>query len=169
MPFLQWHVFHDLRITFFCGTFTLRIEIKLQLRFIFGRHCEVFFITSQLRSLFVRCSYFPYDVRVTLHFGMFKLRTEVTLHLRFVLFVIVTYSLLHRIYVFYLFDVVTFSNDVRITFYFGMFELHMEITLHLRFVFVRHCDIFFITSQLRYLFVVCSYVFWLRYNYIIIW
>ena len=30
----------------------------------------------------------------------------------------------------------------------------------LRFVFVRHCDVFFITSQLRYLFVRCSYVFW---------
>ena len=32
----------------------------------------------------------------------------------------------------------------------------------LRFVFVRHCDVFFITSQLRYLFVRCSYVFWWR-------
>ena len=29
----------------------------------------------------------------------------------------------------------------------------------LRFVFVRHCDVFFISSQLRYLFVWCSYVF----------
>ena len=32
----------------------------------------------------------------------------------------------------------------------------------LRFVFVRDCDVFFISSQLRYLFVWCSYVFWWR-------
>ena len=37
--------------------------------------------------------------------------------------------------------------------------LCMEITLKLRFVFVRHCDVFFIAMQLRYLFVRCSYVF----------
>ena len=40
-----------------------------------------------------------------------------------------------------------------------MFELRKEITLQLRFVFARHCDVFFIASQLRYLFVRCSYVF----------
>ena len=39
-------------LRFFCGTFILRMEIKLQLRFVF-RHCEVFFITSQLCYLFV--------------------------------------------------------------------------------------------------------------------
>ena len=40
-----------------------------------------------------------------------------------------------------------------------MFALRMKITLQLRFVFVRHCDVFFITSNLRYLFVRCSQVF----------
>ena len=75
------------------------------------------------------------------------------------LFVIVTYFLLRHNYVIYLFDVVTFFDNVRITLYFGTFELRMEITLQLRFVFARHCDVFFITSQLRYLFVRCSYVF----------
>ena len=68
------------------------------------------------------------------------------------LFVIVTYFLLRRNYSIYLFDVVTFFSEVRIMFY-GSFELRMEIKLQLRFVFVHHCDVFFITSQLRYLFI----------------
>ena len=67
--------------------------------------------------------------------------------------------LLRHNYLIYLFDVVTFFDNVRITLHFGTFELHMEITLQLRFVFACHCDVFFITSQLRYLFVRCSYVF----------
>ena len=83
------------------------------------------------------------------------------------LFVIATYFLLRHSYVFILFDVITFFDDVRITLYFGTFELRMEITLQLRFVFARHCDVFFITSQLRYLFVRCSYIFWWRENYVI--
>ena len=36
----------------FCDILTLRVKITF-----FVRHCEVFFGTSQLRSLFVRCSY----------------------------------------------------------------------------------------------------------------
>ena len=56
-------------------------------------------------------------------------------------------------------DVVMFFENVRITLYFGTFELRIDITLQLRFVFARHCDVFFITSQLRYLFVRCSYSF----------
>ena len=66
--------------------------------------------------------------------------------------------LLRHNYVICLFDVVTFFDNVRTTFYFGVFELHMKITLQLRFIFARHCDVFFNTSQLRYLFVGCSYV-----------
>ena len=42
-----------------------------------------------------------------------------------------------------------------------MFELRMEKKLILRFV-NRHCDVLFISSQLRYLFVQYSYVFLLR-------
>ena len=75
------------------------------------------------------------------------------------LFVIVTYFLFRHNSVIYLFDVVTIVDDVRITLYFGTSELRMEITLQLRFVFVRHCNVFFITSQLRYLFFRRNYVF----------
>ena len=88
-----------------------------------------------------------YDVRVTLYFGTLELLVEVTLQLSFVF---------GRNHVTYLFDVVMFFYDVEITLYFGMFELRMEVTLQLRFVFVRHCDVFFITSQLN---VRCRYVF----------
>ena len=74
------------------------------------------------------------------------------------LFIILAYFLLRHNYVFYLLDVITFFDEVRITLYFDMFELRMEIKLQLRFVFARHCQVFFITSELRYLFVRCSYV-----------
>ena len=84
---------------------------------------------------------------------------EITLQLRSFLFAIVKYFLSCDNYVIYLFDVVMLLYDVRITLYFGMFKLRMEVTLQLRFIFVRHRDVFFITSQLCYLFVRCSYVF----------
>ena len=45
------------------------------------------------------------------------------------LLVIVTYFLLRRNRVIYLFVVVTFFDDVRITLYFSRFELRTEITL----------------------------------------
>ena len=75
------------------------------------------------------------------------------------LFVIVTYFLFCHTYAIYVFDIITVFDDVRITLYFGTFELRTEITLQLPFVFVRYSNIFFLTSQLRYLFVRCSYVF----------
>ena len=86
-----------------------------------------------------------------------------------ILFVIVMYFLFRHNYFIYFFEVVTFFDDVRNRYYFGTFELRMEITLQLRFVFVRHCNVFFITSQLRYLFVQCKYLFWWRSNYVIFW
>ena len=97
----------------------------------------------------------------------FELRLEITLKLRYVFARHCDVILLRRNdvvflrhnYVIYLFDVVTFFDNVRTTLCFGTFELHMEITLQLRFVFAHHCNVFFITSQLRYLFVRCSYVF----------
>ena len=49
--------FRALGLRFFCGTFAILMEITLQLRFAFVCHCDVFFITSQLCYLFVRCSY----------------------------------------------------------------------------------------------------------------
>ena len=70
-----------------------------------------------------------------------------------------TYFLLRRNYAIYLIVVVTFFDDVRIKLYFGTFELRMEITLELRFVLARHCEVLFITSQSRYLFARCCYVF----------
>ena len=63
----------------FCVT-----KIMLQLRFVFVRHCDVFFITSKLRYSFFDIVTFFYDVRTTLYFGTFELRMEITLRLRFV-------------------------------------------------------------------------------------
>ena len=125
------------------------------------------FVTLQLRYLFVRCSYVFDKVRITLYFGTFELRLETTLQLRYVSarhcdIILLRHSdvvLLRQNYVIYLFDVITFFDNVRITLYFGTLQLPMEIKLQLRFIFPRHCDVFFIASQLRYLFVRCSYVF----------
>ena len=80
--------FMALELRFFCCTFMLGMEITLQLRFVFVRHCEAFFITSQLRHLLVPCSYVFYDVRITLYFGIIELRMEVTLQLCFVFVVV---------------------------------------------------------------------------------
>ena len=78
------------------------------------------------------------------------------------LFAIVTEFWLRYNYVIYLFNVLSFFENVRIMLYIGTFELRIEITLQLHFVFARHFDVFLITSQLRYLFVRCCYVFWWR-------
>ena len=48
--------FDNVRITLYFGKFELRMEITLQLHFVFARHSGVFFITSQLGYQFVRCS-----------------------------------------------------------------------------------------------------------------
>ena len=92
------------------------MEITLELHFAFVRY----FFTSQLRYLFVRCTY----VCLRPH------------------------------------NYVIFCDT---------FELLMEMTWQLRFVFVRHCGVFFITSQIRYLFGRCSYVFWWRESYVLFW
>ena len=84
---------------------------------------------------------------------------EITLQLRFGFVRHCSVFLLRHNYVICWFHIVTFFDDVRITLYFGTFELCMEITLQLRFVFVLHFNVFFITLQLRYLFVQCSYIF----------
>ena len=60
------------------------MEVTLQLRFVFFRYCYVFFIRSQLRDLFVRCTCAFYDVRIALYFGTFELHMEIALQLRFV-------------------------------------------------------------------------------------
>ena len=147
--------------------FELRMEITLQLCFVFARHCDVFLLRyNYVIYLFDVVTFFD-NVRITLYFATFELRLEITLQLRYVFschcdVILLHYNhvvLLRHKYIIYLFDVVTFFDNVRITLYFGTFELRMEITLQLRFVFARHCDVFFITSQLCYLFVRCSYVY----------
>ena len=147
-------------------------------------HCEILCVTKQLRfSRFLKtvlliileiqyllvCSNYvrKYDT-ITSHIphlcsffcGTFAWCFEITFTATFRLFVIVAHFLLLHNCVIALFDVVTFFEDIRITLYVGTFELHIEITLELRFVFVHHCGVFLITSQLRYLFVRCSYVGW---------
>ena len=107
------------------------------------------------------------NVRITLYFGKFELRLKITLQLLYVFalhcdVILLCHNdvvLLRHNYVTYLLDVVTFFDKVRITLHFGMIELRIEITLQLRFMFARHGNVFFIMSQLRYLFVGCSYVF----------
>ena len=109
-------LFDNVRISLYFGTCELRLEITLQLRYVFACHCDVILLR---------------------HNDVVSLRLN---------------------YAIYLFDVDTIFGNVSITLYFVAFELRVEIKLQLRFVFARHCDVFFITSQLRYLFVCCSYV-----------
>ena len=85
------------------------MEKTLQLRFVFVRHCKVFFITSQL---------FSYN---DIFFMTLGLRS----------FVVHCFTYVNNIW-----------NNV----------------WKLRLVCVRHCDVFLMTLQLRYLFVRCSYV-----------
>ena len=133
--------------------FELRMEITLQLCFVFARHCDVFLL---------RYNYVIYLFDVV----TFELRLEITLQLRYVFarhcdVILLRHNdvvSLRLNYAIYLFDVDTIFGNVSITLYFVAFELRVEIKLQLRFVFARHCDVFFITSQLRYLFVCCSYV-----------
>ena len=99
------------------------MEIMLQLRFVFVGHFKVFFITSQLRYLFVRYS----NVFLTLELRYILVRSNnVTLQLRlfFVRYCDVFFMTLQLRYLF-----VRCFNDVRITFYFGTFEVRTEITL----------------------------------------
>ena len=146
--------------------FELRMEITLQLCFVFARHCDVFLLRyNYVIYLFDVVTFFD-NVRITLYFGTFELRLEITLQLRYVFarhcdVILLRHNdvvSLRLNYAVYLFDVDTIFGNVSITLYFVAFELRVEIKLQLRFVFARHCDVFFITSQLRYLFVCCSYV-----------
>ena len=71
--------FDNVRIKLYFGTFELRMEITLQLRFIFARHCNVLLSRHNYAIyLFVVVTFFD-DVRITLYFSTFELRTEITL------------------------------------------------------------------------------------------
>ena len=50
----------------------------LQVRFVFARHCNLFFITSQLCFYLFGVVTFFDDVIITLYFGTLELRTEIT-------------------------------------------------------------------------------------------
>ena len=59
--------------------FELRMEITLELRLVFARHCDVFLLRhNHVIYLFVVVTYFD-DVIITLYFSTFELRTEITL------------------------------------------------------------------------------------------
>ena len=59
--------------------FELRMEITLQLRFIFARCCDLFLLRhNYVIYLFVAVT-FSDDVRITLYFSIFELSTEITL------------------------------------------------------------------------------------------
>ena len=59
--------------------FELRMEITLQLCFVFARHCDVFLLRyNYVIYLFDVVTFFD-DVRITLYFSTFELRTEITL------------------------------------------------------------------------------------------
>ena len=71
-------------ITLQFDMFELRMEITLQLCFVFARHCDVFLLRyNYVIYLFDVVTFFD-NVRITLYFGTFELRMEITLQLRFV-------------------------------------------------------------------------------------
>ena len=77
--FLQWHIFHDLRSTLFCGTFTLSMEITLQLLFLpfcLSLWSTFYYITI---TSFICSMKWRFLITFELVFGKFKLSTEVTL------------------------------------------------------------------------------------------
>ena len=135
----------------------LCMEITLQLWFVYARHCDVFLLCyNYVIYLFDVVTFFD-NVRIKLYFGTFELRLEIILQLRYVFarhcdVILLRHNdvtLLRHNYVIYVLNIVTFFDNVRITLYFGTFKLRMEITLQLRSVLIQHCNIFFITSQLR--------------------
>ena len=66
------------------GTFKLRMEIELHLRFVFVRHYDVFSsCDNYVIYLFDAVTYFD-DLRITLYFSIFDLRMEIKLQLRFI-------------------------------------------------------------------------------------
>ena len=134
--------FDNVRTTLYFGTFELRLEITLQLHYVFARHCDVisffcnfsFFITSQLRYYLFDVVTFFDNVRITLYFGTFELRMEITLQLRFV-----------------------FARHCDVFF----------ITSQLRYFFVCCSYFFLMTLELGYILVRSNYVLKLRYKMVI--
>ena len=70
--------FDNVRITLYFGTFEVRMEITLQLHFVFARDCDVFLCHNYTMDLLVEVTVFD-DVRIKLYFSTFELRTEIVL------------------------------------------------------------------------------------------
>ena len=69
----------NVRIRLYFGTFELHMEITLQLRFVFARHCDVFLLRhNYVVYLFVVVTFYD-DIRITLYFSIFELRTDIAL------------------------------------------------------------------------------------------
>ena len=124
--------FDNVRITLYFGTFELRLEITLQLRYVFPRHCDVILLRhndivllrhNNVIYFFDVVTFFD-NVRIMLYFGTFELRLEINLQLRYVFarhcdVILLRHNdavLLRHSYVIYLFDIVTFFDNVRITY-----------------------------------------------------
>ena len=64
--------------------FELRMEITLQLCFVFACHCDVFLLRHNYIIYLLGVVMFFDNIRITLYFGTFELRMEIMLQLRFV-------------------------------------------------------------------------------------
>ena len=73
------YVFYNVRTALYFGTFELRTEITLQLRFVFIRHCSIFLLRHDYVVFSFDVATFFDEVRITLYFATCKLRKEITL------------------------------------------------------------------------------------------
>ena len=80
---MELHFFDDVRITLYFHMFELRMDIRLQLCFVFARHCDVFLLRyNYVIYLFNVVTFFD-NVRIMFYFGTFELRLEIILQLRY--------------------------------------------------------------------------------------
>ena len=134
---MEFRFLMTLELRYIFDMFELRMEITVQLCFVFARHCYVYLLhNNYVIYLFDVVTFFD-NVWITLYFGTFELRLEITLQLRYVFarhwdVILLRHNdvvLLRHNYVIYLFDVVTFFDDIRITLYSSTFKLRTKITL----------------------------------------
>ena len=83
--------FDNVRIILYFGTFELRLQITLQSRYDFARHCDVISLRHN-DVILLRHNYVIYlfdlvaffdNVRITLYFGTFEYGNNVTITFRF--------------------------------------------------------------------------------------
>ena len=68
--------FDNVRITLYFGTFELRLEITLQLRYVFTSHCDVVLLRRNYVIYLLHVVTFFDNVRITIYFGTFELCME---------------------------------------------------------------------------------------------